>query len=98
MNVYRHNQTHMHHTRTPPQPCSLLAASLLSCPSITAPTGTVNILYALRPVLFLSFTLNGTTLKIPISLYISAWHGIHHVDIPLQYASLFNPLALFHPR
>lgn len=73
------------HTHTFLQPCALLAASLLSRPSITAPTGAVNILYVLKPVLFHAFTLNGRALKIPITLYISAtaWHGIHHMEIPV---------------
>lgn len=41
----------------------LLAASLLSCPSITVPTGTVNIHHVLWPVLFLAFILNGIAVK-----------------------------------
>ena len=82
------------------QPCALLAASLLSRPSITVPTGAVNILYVLRPVLFLAFTLNGRALKISINLYISAtaWHRIHHMDIPLLYVFLFKPLEFVYRR
>lgn len=81
--MYTDTNTHAH---TLPQPCTLLAASLLSFPSITALTGAVNILYVLSPVLFLSFTRNGMALKKKIPFYISAtaWHGIHHTDIPLS--------------
>lgn len=71
MLVYEHKLEEMYtdpNKHTLPQTCTLLAASVLSCPFITAPTGAVKILHVQRSVLCLSVTLNGLALKIPITL------------------------------
>lgn len=50
----KQNKTHvLTRAHTIPQAHALLAASVLSWPSITAPTGAVKILFVLRPVVSL---------------------------------------------